>query len=321
MSSDGSAEQPIGLAASPRFRPYDEALKKRLAQLSQAFYGCHLAFGAAIDANPAGHADSSPADLDRRHFELHEPPYPPTALVLVSTQSYFYLSAAAEHMRGLGALYGKEEVLIPPPALIRCVLEYSARVMWLLEDEDLAPEDRLARAYLEQLSSAVERKKTNGRLMGKDSEAYRADAKALADLRRSASEVFGEKVVDDDGQHRIRGQRMPGLEDCVAQMFQRLRADPAVSDHRGIYDYVSNISHPTVYPHIEMWQVVEVDGGRSFTSAITVEDHDRRAAMAIRPFCEALKHVILYNGWNYEPFDQLSKVLEALLPDASGSVV
>jgi hypothetical protein len=311
VPDDDTRGSVTGMAASPRFRPYDDALKARLRQLAKAFYGCQLAFLAAIDTSGGPYAPGSPADADAQVFA--EPRFPPLARALVRGQSYFYVSAAAEHMRGLGALYDKEEVLIPPPVLVRCVLEYSARVVWLLAD-DQQSEGRLARAYLEQLFSAVERKKTSGRLLGKHSSEHRNDTAELKALRDKASHAFGENVVDDQGQHRIRGERRPGLEDCVAALVRRLPADAPAHDHRGVYDYVSNFSHPTVYPHIEMWRPIEVDGARSFELAITAEDHDRRATLAIASFCEALNHLIGYHGWSREPYDRLRETLALLLP-------
>jgi hypothetical protein len=83
---------------------------------------------------------------------------------------------------------------------------------------------------------------------------------------------------------------------------------------RGDYDQVSNAAHPTAYTHVEMWQVIEVDGARSFTSAITAEDHDRRGSLAIAAFCEALSRVIAYHGWKREPYDKLTERLNLLLP-------
>jgi hypothetical protein len=234
------------------FRPYDESFATRLTDISVAFYACQLAFRELAEEIEWRPAKGSPADHDRERLQAHEPPYPPETATLIIFLNYFYMSAASEHLGALGALYEKRQVLIPPPALVRCVLEHCARVLWVLQQADQPTEDRLARAYLEVLFSAVERKKTTGRMLGKDGEAYLADANALKRLQEQAATVFGGPIKDTHGRDTLRGQQMPGLEDCVAWMVEFLKQAPDTADHRGTYDYVSNISHPTLYPHIEM---------------------------------------------------------------------
>jgi hypothetical protein len=78
---------------------------------------------------------------------------------------YFYLYSASEHLGSLGALDTMQEVLVSPGVLLRSVLEHCAVSMWVLQRGDGALEDRLARAYLEELASAEEAKKTSGRLL------------------------------------------------------------------------------------------------------------------------------------------------------------
>jgi hypothetical protein len=299
-----------------RFRPYDETFATRLTEISLAFYGCQLAFRELAEETEWRPGPSSPAEQDRERLQAHEPPYPPEAATLIIFLNYFYMSAVSEHFGALGALYEKKQVLIPPPALVRCVLEHCARVLWVLQQGDQPTEDRLARAYLEVLFSAVERKKTTGRIHGKDSDSYRADVRALKDVRERATAVFGEPIMTDDGQHIIRGQTMLGLEDCVAWMLRFIKQTPGLADHRGIYDYLSNVSHPTLYPHIEMWNIDERDGEQTLVSQITIEDHEKRAALAIVPFCETLSHLMSYNGWPRRIHEQLIEALDLLLSDA-----
>src|ERR1700677_4578385 len=301
-------------ANSPRFQPYDETLRERLQLLSLAFYGCHGALTASIDAAEAegGRVEGCPSELDRQHLERLDPPYPPTVHGLIDFHSYFYMSAAGEHMRGLGALYARQEVLISPPVLIRCVLEHSARVVWLLAD-DQQPEDRAARMYLDLLMGTVERKKTSGRFFGKDSQQHRGNTQMLAHLRNEAATISGEPVVDDQGEHRIRGQRMPRLEDCVAALLARLAPDASTRDHRAVYDRMSNLTHPMVWPHAEMWKPEIEDGKTNYVSAVRPEDHQQHASLAVVAFNEALTHVVSYHGWNRAPFEQWRATVEQLL--------
>ncbi|MFZ1154635.1 MAG: hypothetical protein WAN93_07000, partial [Solirubrobacteraceae bacterium] len=112
----------IGIAASPRFRTYSGELRQLFGELSAAFYDCQRTFVAIIDVNPEGPTAGSAAQLEHEHLQ-HDPPYPSRAPSLVPMTSYFYLSTAADHMGGLGALYAAEEVAYPPPLLIRAVVE------------------------------------------------------------------------------------------------------------------------------------------------------------------------------------------------------
>jgi hypothetical protein len=299
---------------SPRFQPYGEALRERLQLLSYAFYCCHAALIASFDAGAAegDRIEGSPFEGDRQYLERLDPRYPPTVHALLDFHSYNYLNAAGEHMRGLGALYDKQEVLISPPVLIRCVLEHSARVVWLLAD-DQQPEDRAARMYLDLLLSTVERKKTSGRFFGKDSQQYRVSAQMLERIRNEAATIFGEAVVDDHGQHRIRGQQMPRLADCVADLLARLSTNADERDHRGVYDRMSNLTHPMVYPHVEMWKTAIEDGETTFVSAVTPEDHQHHASLAVAAFNEALHDAISYHGWNQAPFEEWREKVAQLL--------
>jgi hypothetical protein len=292
-----------GIAASPRFRAYSDELRQLFSEMSGLFYDCQRTFAAIIDVNPEGPAAGSAAQLEQEHLQ-HDPPYPSRARSLVPMTSYFYLSTAAEHLGGLGALYATKEVAYPPPLLIRAVVEHAARVVWLLDNE-IDVRDRLARAYLEELFGAVEYKKTIGRLAGKQSDEYKQAGEALKDLRKEAEGAFGEKVVDEDGVHRIRGASIPGLEDCVASLISKLMADAPIPDVRGVYDRVSNLCHPTSHTHAERWKVVDHEGKQKLASNIGAADHDRPARLAMAAFCEAVKHLVSYNGWEHTQLDAL----------------
>lgn len=296
-----------GIKGSPRFREYSGDLKRRFGQLSAAFYDCQRTFAHVIDANAGGPAAGSPAQRDVEF--LSRPPWPPQAHVLVPIQSYFYLSTAAEHLGGLGVLYASQEVAYPPPLLIRAVMEHAARVVWLL-DADIEVLDRAARGYLEDLFSRVEYKKTIGRLVGKQSKEYQDAVETLKNVREEAAKAFGqEKVLDDKGQHRIRGITLPGPEDCVAALVGRLTTDAPIPDVRGVYDRVSNLCHPTVYTHAERWEVVEQDGKPALVSTVEAADHDRPAGVATAAFCDALNQMVRYNGWDRREYEALTERL------------
>jgi hypothetical protein len=293
-----------GISDSPRFRGYSDELRHRFGELSAAFYDCQRTFAAIIDVNAAGPTEGSAARLEHDYLE-QDPQYPAGASALVPLQSYFYLSTAAEHLGGLGLLYAAEEVAYPPSLLIRAVVEHTSRVVWLLDNE-IEVDDRVARAYLEELFSQVEYKKTIGRLVGKDSEEYKAASAALLKRRKEVQHAFGEeKIVDAKGDHLVRGQSLPRLGQCVASLIGKLTATAPLPDPRGVYDRVSNLCHPTVYTHMERWEVVEEDGRRTFVSTVSASDHDRPASLAMAAFCEALRHLISYNEWDRSGLESL----------------
>jgi hypothetical protein len=300
-------------------RPYTEEFAAKLDEISRAFYACRLAFRSVADETEWRPREGSPAAQDTQRLAAREPPYPTGTASLLSLLPYFYLSAASEHLGALGALYREREVLIPPLALVRASVEHSARVLWLLQLGNEPVEDRLARAYLEMLLSSEEQKKTSGRLLGKESQGYRDSAAAFRRLREEARAVFGDPIADEDGRATLRGQQMPGLEECVAWMFGFVKSDPPAADLRGIYDYISNSSHPTMYTHIDMWEMADVDGSEQVVSQVTTEEHATRARIAVVPFYEALSCVMSYNGWPRDRHEELTTVLDELLPGVIGS--
>lgn len=298
------------------YRPYDEEFAAGLDEIATAFYACRSSFRSVAEDTQWRPAEGSPAQRDTQQLAEHQPPYPAQTSFLISLLTYFYVSVAAEHLGALGALYSGREVLIPPPALIRCVVEHCAQVFWLLGDDKQPVEDRLARALLELLFSAEEQKKTTKRLLGTDDDGYKDAAGAYSRLKEQVCEVFGEPIEDEHGRFVLRGQTRPGPIDCVASMFARLKSDPPVADDRAVYDYVSNISHPTMYPHAEMWVKDEVDGQEKLVSRVTLVEHRNRARFAIVAYCETLSYVLSYNGWPRDRHEELVAAIDEVLPGA-----
>lgn len=227
----------------------------------------------------------------------HDPTYPDGLHARLGFLVYFYMSAASEYLGGLAVLYATKEVVFPPGPLIRAVLEHCARVFWVLQQGDSPLEDKLARLYLEELLSAEQAKTTAGRLEGKDSDQYHARKAAFKALRVEAEGAFGEAILDEHGRATIRSQQLIGLQDCVAWMYEFLSHPLRHRQGHGVYDYASNISHPTLYTHFDMWGRGEVDGQPALVSHLSVDDHEKRVGMAVVPFYEALGHLSSYNGW------------------------
>ena len=89
-----------------------------------------------------------------------------------------FLMVASHHLGALAALHGRREVFFPPSMLVRAVVENCSHAIWVLGDDPSEPsENRLTRAYLEDLLSAEEAKKNAGRMGNKQSQSY-VEAKA-----------------------------------------------------------------------------------------------------------------------------------------------
>jgi hypothetical protein len=162
------------------------------------------------------------------------------------------LLTAAGHLGGLSALYGAGEVMFTPGMVVRGVIECSARAMWVLGDGADGPEDLLARGYLEELLSAEEARKAAGRLFGKSTDVYKARDKTYKHLKAETTGRFPGTTTDDLGRWMLGGQTSAKLGEAVTWMYGLLEkhASSTVTDKmsQGIYDYLSNVTHPTLYP-------------------------------------------------------------------------
>jgi hypothetical protein len=285
------------------FRPYDPAFARRLDELGEVFFECRDVTRALVIDTQWRPVEGSPAAQDAAALSKCEPPTPG----VIPAVLYIYVTTAAEHFGGLGALYRQHEVMYPPGPLLRAVVEHCARALWVLQQGSAPVDDRLARAFLETLFSAEQAKRTAGHLEGKQSDLYRQEAERFAGVRKMAEQVFAERILDEDGRHRLRGQYLPGLEECVGWMFRFLRQPLTDEAAVGVYDFLSNLSHPTLYPHMQMWEQPASPG-------LTIDDHERRAAAAVGPFYNVLSMVTSYNGWPDTRHNELTATLDRLMP-------
>jgi hypothetical protein len=297
------------------FHPFPASDKDRFDELAGLFFACRDAFRDVVHETDWRPAADSAAASDLRALSERTPAYPDAAASRLANLTYYYLFAASEHLGALGALYQADEVLIPPPTLERSVLEHCARVLWVLQRGEGAIEDCLARAYLEELMSAEEAKKTSGRLLGKDSPEYRMQVEKLRMRREEAVAIFGEPITDENGRPMLRGQYLLKLGECVAWALGFMSQPLTGSVAQGTYDLFSNLSHPTLYPLLQMWKVSEVDGRPQVASRVDVENHEKQVRLAVIPFYEALSYVMSYNNWPRAPHDQLTEAIATFLPD------
>jgi hypothetical protein len=293
------------------FRPYTGEYKVRFGELAELLLACRQAFRDVAEANEWTPAPGSPAASDVQDLSEHDPAYPPPASLKIMRVLYFYLYAASEHLGALAALYAMEEVMVSPGVLLRCVLEHCAVAMWILQRGGGALEDRLARAYLEELASAEEGKKTSGRLLGKTSDQHREQAEKLKLLREEAEQVFGESPMDEKGQPSIRGQRRGGPTETVIWMLGFMSQPRPATEATGVYDYLSNRSHPTLYLHYQGWALTD-DG--EVRSTMDLDAHAKQLRVAVIPYYETLSYVMSYCRWPAGPQERLTAAMEQAFP-------
>ena len=290
------------------FRPYDPDFARRLDEIADVCYACREAARKVTIDTQWHPVTGSPAANDMQALADREPEGPQG---LIRGVLYIYVMTAAEDLGGLGALYRMLEVMYPTGPLLRAVAEHCARALWVLQRGDELVDDRLARAFLETLLSAEEAKKTAGRLEGKNSDLYRQETERFKGLRVKAEEVFGGSILDEHGRATIRGQQLLGLEDCVAWMYRFISQPLSEAAAKGVYDLLSNLSHPTMYPHLQMWEQPD--------RPLTLDDHERRVAAAVVPFYNALSMVLSYYGWPADHLDTLTATLDRLMPGTIAS--
>jgi hypothetical protein len=293
------------------FRPYNPSYAARLGDFATVFNQSRRSFrDLATDAEWRP-APASPAERDAESLAQRVPPLPSTAPLLIGHITYQYLFAASEHLGALGVLYAAHDVTIAPSVIQRAALEHSARALWVVNQAGGDPEDRLARGYLEEFVSAEEAKKTAGRMLGKQHHGYLGVAADFKRIRQEAEEVFAGPVLDSHGHPEIRGQRLPGLEDCIlwALRFCRLPSE-------GIYDFLSSASHPTLYMLRDLWAIDDSGSQRRLVSDVRLEDHEKRVRLVVIPFFLVLGYVADFNGWSRTRLDELADAVNRVIPGA-----
>jgi hypothetical protein len=188
------------------FLPYTEAELARFAELAEVYEACRSALRDITLETQSRPAPGSPADLDQRALVGREPPIAETAEMLITWTVQLYLYAASEHLGGLAALYSRPEVLLSPLVLGRCAVEYAAHVLWVLGRPAEDPEDRLARAFLEEIFGAEQAKMQAGRLFEKTSEEHRRRREYYKAVRSDAEASFEPPYQNDTGRPMLRGQ-------------------------------------------------------------------------------------------------------------------
>jgi hypothetical protein len=294
------------------FQPYSEPDAARFAEIANLFTECRSAFRDVTQQTQWQPTSGSAALRDIEALSHHEPSYPAQATTKVPQIVYFYLLAASEQLGGLAALYSSHEVVLAPGALVRSTLEFCAHALWVLQPP--AVEDRLARAYLEELLSADEARKASAQLLGKEDPRYLKRAATYSALKDEVALSFPGEFKYERGRPVLRGNHVPGLAACVKLMYGSVSRPVNEDAARGIYTFYSNLTHPTLYQLGELWGVSQRDGQITLVPRLGAENHEKQIRLTTVAFYEVLSYVMSYHGLPRARHDQLSDKIEQLLP-------
>lgn len=294
--------------------PYADEAQQRFEVLAAAYDACRVSFRELSTASQWEAMPGSAALKDRATLGLHQPPLPDKLDLTISRISHDYLYAASELLSALAALYKAQEVLFAPAVLARSAVEHTAHVMWIIGKSVDSAEDRLARAFLEELAGAEEAKKTAGHLMPKSSPDYRQRAQRFKDIQDDGRKCFDPPLAYNGNRAVLNGVQLPRPHELVISTYLDASPQADAKSAEGVYDFLSNFTHPTLYATRELFSVDY--SGREPTVSVTAdeEDHEKLARLAIAPFYAAFKRVTDYHRWDDAPLMTLTKHIDVLLP-------
>jgi hypothetical protein len=304
-------------------------VQARLIELAELFAGLRAIYFDLIDENRWTPRAGSGAASDLQDLPpagtLTEGTPMASGFHRVADVMSAYLLIAAGHLGGLAALHASEEVMFPSGMLVRGVIENCSHVFWVLGPGDTeSPTSKLARAFLEEDLSAEEAKKNAGRLGSKDGETYAQAAASWKQLRAEILARFPDATSDSLGKRQLAGQQFLNPEKCVQSMYEFLETRTAASiDARvgqGVYGYLSNVTHPTLYPVRELrdWRIeAENHGGHATAvNVLPVEFLERQASVAAVCFFNTVSYVTSYFGWPVGHYERMADLLKETLPGA-----
>lgn len=298
---------------------------ERLTELAQLFLDCRDAFFETADQfhwEPflGSGAESAAVDLPSPDPTITHP-RGETGHRLIAEVVQTYLLTATGHLGGLASLYASGEVLFSPPALIRATIENCAHAIWVVGDNPGEPsEKRVARAYLEEFLSATEAKMNAGRMRDKSHESYLRAGAYYGALKREILERFPGATAAELGVNSLAGEVLPKPEAAVMWMYEvteRFGGTIGARAARGIYGFLSNMTHPTLYPARQrrVWAHDVHDGHRVAYLRVDLASLENEAGAALAAFYNALLYVSSYFGWpNDDVLDDLTEKIDHGLP-------
>jgi hypothetical protein len=168
----------------------------------------------------------------------------------VSITSLF-LHVMEQYLAGITVLLRSHEVVFPLAPLVRSTLEIGGRVAWML-DPRVYGRDRSARIFLVRLENLT-RAKTTAISLGELQTASKR-GQALHKLRKiTLVEHYYPSEIKclNSGELVLRKQRLVGLSAGMRYLDEVHWKNPSSG---GMYDYLSDASHPTFHTAMEMIQ-------------------------------------------------------------------
>lgn len=168
--------------------------------------------------------------------------------IAVSISSLFLL-VIEQYLAGIAVLLRGYEVIFPLAPLVRSTLEIGGRIAWML-DPRICVRDRSARVFLITLENLT-RAKTTAISLGETQTA----SKRGQDLHTLRKVTLVERYYPSEikflnsGELVLREQRLVGLSDGMRYLDDVHQKN---DNSRGIYDYLSDASHPTFHTAMEM---------------------------------------------------------------------
>lgn len=258
-----------------------------LATILQRLVDAWVEVGRGLSVVPP---PTSPAGTYAAQFEAFKSDGPANLGHAPGQYSGLYVEAISQQLLALKALLKARAITVGLWPLVRAELELAGRVSWLLEP-DLGPrsgERRVARFYLESVSSLQRERFTAGKF-------DKAQAKKLKSERDAkifeARSVFGVFAPDLPGMDKIEtwelhGEILPGL-GAGALKF----VDLCLSTGAGLYDILSDYSHPSLTAILRQTTAVDIGGITSrpwLTTLDTVQEQVRLACIISYKACHLL---------------------------------
>lgn len=284
-------------------RTIDGGATTRIAELSAALERLVAAWfevGHGLGVVPP---PTSPAGADAVQFAVFKPDGPKNVGHAPGQYAGLYVEAIGQHLLALRALLDAKALTVGPWPLVRAELELAGRISWLLEP-DLGPtsgERRVARFYLEAISSLQRERFTAGKL-------DKAQAKQIKRERDAkiaeAKSVFGTFAPDLSGMDKIEtwelhGEMIPGLGAGATQFV-----DTCFAKGVGLYDFLSDFSHPSLTAIFRQTTKVDADGVTRrpwLTTLDIVEDQARIGCLILYRACQLL---VGYHALDESPLER-----------------
>lgn len=248
---------------------------------------------------------------------------------LISEAINSYLVMAAGHLAAAGVLYRGGEVFFGLGPVMRAAAESCARALSLLpRPSEPSADARLARACLERLASAKQALTSAASMSEPNSEVAKERQHLLAELIVDIRRVFPEASNRSlEGKSNIIGRyKRPQIEEAVKAMhaFTVEFAGASIDrrDAAGIYNFLSDLSHPSLYTVHDMRVLVPSGQGDGvFESRLEIDADflDRLARYATLCFYLVVTGTVSYFGWPRTEVTEMESRLNDVLPGVFSS--